>query len=120
MPGRSVPPRAAPLVDPSIEALWAHVLDHWQDEKAHAAFLQQCDHLNQLAGARATCRWMAGYRTPAQVAEMSLTAVADLAMDELESHRALLSEVLPVLDTVLALLLVGADVLAVAYAYSAF
>ena len=120
MPGRSVPPRAAPLVDPSIEALWAHVLDHWQDEQAHAAFLQQCDHLNQLAEAATRYRGMTGDRTRAEVAEKKLKAVAVLAMAKLESHRTPPSEGHPVLVTVLALLLVGAAALAVAYAYSAF
>src|SRR5690606_27740328 len=28
--------------DPAFEALWAHVLGHWEDDKAHVAFLEHC------------------------------------------------------------------------------
>lgn len=119
MPGRSVPPRTGPLVDPGIEALWAHVLDHWEDDKAHAAFLQQCDQLNQLPEAATRYRGMAGDHTRAEVAEKKLKAVAVLAMAKLESHRTAPPGGQPVVVTILALLFVGAAALAVAHAYGA-
>lgn len=75
------------MVDPGIEALWAHVLDHWEDEKAHAAFLQHCDQLNQLPEAAARYRGMTGDHTRANTAEQKLKAVAALAFAKLESQR---------------------------------
>ena len=32
----------AELTDPAIEALWKNCLDHWEEEKAHVAFVDAC------------------------------------------------------------------------------
>lgn len=82
----SVPPRG-PLVDPGIEALWARVLDAWEDEKVHAAFLQHCDQVNRLPEAATRYRGMTGDHTRAAIAEKKLKAVAVLAMAKLEAQR---------------------------------
>src|SRR6478736_4731678 len=74
-------------IDPSLEVLWRHALDHWSEDKAHAAFLQHCDETNQLPEAAARYRGMAADHTRAEVAEKKLRAVAALAMAKLETQR---------------------------------
>lgn len=110
-------PRTGPLVDPSIEALWAHVLDHWEEEKAHAAFLQHCDQLNQLAEAATRYRGMTGDHTRAEIAEKKLKAIAVLAMAKLETQRSQPSSGSRSLLTWVAFFLLTAAALTVAYAY---
>ncbi len=80
-------PSRPQIFDPGLESLWKHTLDHWDDEKAHAAFLQHCQTANQLAEAAVRYRGMTGDRTRAEVAEKKLKSVAVLAMAQLETQR---------------------------------
>lgn len=127
--GRSEPPgspsssslagyRTGPLVNPSVEALWAHVLDHWNDDKAHAAFLQYCDEANLLPEAAARYRGMASDHSRAELAEKKLKAVAVLALAKLETQRTQPSQGPRSLLGWAAFLLMAAAALAVAYAYA--
>ena len=77
----------APIVDPALDALWKNVLDHWDDDKAHTAFLEHCRHQDQLVEAAVRYRGMAGDRARSEIAERRLKAVAILAMTKLESGR---------------------------------
>jgi hypothetical protein len=72
-------------VDASLEALWKHVLDYWDDEKAHGAFLEHCQRIEQLAEAAARYRGMKGDHVRGPIAEKRLAAVAVLALATLES-----------------------------------
>ena len=75
------------ISDPALEALWKNVLDRWDDEKAHAAFLDHCQNADQLVEAAVRYRGMAGDRERGEAAEKRLQGVAVLAMAKLESTR---------------------------------
>ena len=73
--------------DPTLEALWKKVVDHWDDEHAHAAFLDYCRRGERLVEAAVRYRGMAGDHSRSVVAKKKLDAVAMLAMAELEVSR---------------------------------
>jgi hypothetical protein len=73
--------------DPALEALWKNVLDRWEDDKAHSAFLEHCRTTNQLVEAAVRYRGMKGDRERGAVAEKRLSGVAILALATLESSR---------------------------------
>jgi hypothetical protein len=79
--GASSPP------DPTLEALWKRVIDEWEDDARHAAFLDYCQKSDRLVDAAVRYRGMAGDRERAQVSEKKLKAVALLAMTRLEVTR---------------------------------
>lgn len=108
-------PRANLSIDPSLEVLWRHALDHWSEDKAHTAFLQHCDETNRLAEAAARYRGMAADHTRAEIAEKKLRAVAALAMAKLETQRTPPGGANKVL-TLIALLLVILTVFGLLYA----
>jgi len=66
------------MVDPAFEALWKSVLDRWQDERAHGAF---------LAEAAARYRGMKGDRDRSAVAEKRLAGIAVVALAKLHATR---------------------------------
>jgi hypothetical protein len=71
----------------AFEALWKNLLDHWDEDKAHAAFLEHCRSSGQLAEAAARYRGMTGDRERGAAAQKRLQGVAVLAMAALESTR---------------------------------
>jgi len=75
------------MSDPALEALWKNVLDHWDDDKAHGAFLEHCQRSDQLVEAAVRYRGMKGDRERGEVAEKRLQGVAMLAMAKLEASR---------------------------------
>ena len=75
------------LPDTEAEALWKHVLDHWEDDAAHAVFLEHCQRTGQLAEAAARYRGMTGDRDRGAVAQKRLQGVATLALLTLEANR---------------------------------
>jgi hypothetical protein len=75
------------MSDTALEALWKNVLNHWEDEKAHGAFLEQCQRAGMLVEAAVRYRGMAGDRKRGPSAQKRLNSVALLAMAELEQHR---------------------------------
>jgi len=44
------------MVDATFEALWKSVLDGWDDERVHGAFLEYCQATDRLAEAAAIAR----------------------------------------------------------------
>ena len=74
-------------MDASFDALWKHVLDHWDDDKAHGAFLEHCQRTGSLAEAAARYRGMKSDRERGAVAEKRLAGVAVLALTTLEASR---------------------------------
>jgi hypothetical protein len=75
------------MSDAAFEALWKHVLDHWDEDKAHAAFLEHCRNAGQLAEAAARYRGMTGDRERGPSAQKRLQGVLVLAMAALELNR---------------------------------
>ena len=75
------------MVDPAFEALWKSVLDRWQDERAHGAFLEYCQETSQLAEAAARYRGMKGDRDRSAAAEKRLAGIAVVALAQLHSTR---------------------------------
>jgi hypothetical protein len=73
--------------DASLEALWKNALDRWDDDHAHAAFLEHCQRTGQLAEAAARYRGMTGDRSRGPSAEKRLQGVATLALLSLEASR---------------------------------
>ena len=75
------------MLDAALEALWKQVVDNWDDDKPHAAFLEHCRQTNQLAEAAARYRGMTGDRARGTAAQKRLDGVAILALAALESTR---------------------------------
>ena len=75
------------VADPAFETLWKSVLDRWDDQRTHGAFLEYCGTTGQLAEAAARYRGMTGDRTRSQVAEKRLNGIAMLALAQLEATR---------------------------------
>ncbi|HKO51830.1 MAG TPA: hypothetical protein VJV79_29175 [Polyangiaceae bacterium] len=75
------------MVDPAFEALWKSVLDRWQDERVHGAFLEYCRTSEKLAEAAARYRGMKGDRDRSAVAEKRLAGIAIVALAQLHATR---------------------------------
>jgi hypothetical protein len=80
--------------DAREEELWQEVLSRWQDDAAHAAFIEHCRLTNQLGQAarryREEVRRSAAYRddtTRAETAEKRLKGITSLAMLEITQSR---------------------------------
>ena len=74
--------------DPALEAFWKNVLDHWENDAAHHAFLDHCQRHEALDQAAMRYRGMKGDRERSAGAEKRLAAVLMLAMSKLEVNRA--------------------------------
>lgn len=75
------------MTNPDLETLWKNVLDDWENEAAHGAFLEHCQATDQLLEAAVRYRGMAGDRERGPSAERHLRGVGMLAMAKLESTR---------------------------------
>ena len=73
--------------DPALEALWKRVIDAWDEDATHAAFLEHCRQSGQLVEAAVRYRGMAFDHARAAVAKKKLNAVLLLAMAELDVSR---------------------------------
>ncbi len=73
--------------DPTLEALWKNVLDRWDHDPAHHAFLDHCQRVERLDEAAVRYRGMKGDRDRGPGAEKRLNAVLLLAMSKLEVSR---------------------------------
>src|SRR5450432_628123 len=73
--------------DAAFEALWKNVLDRWNEERAHGAFLEHCQATDQLAEAAARYRGMKGDSERGALAEKRLAGVAIVALAQLEATR---------------------------------
>ncbi len=80
------------MSDSALEALWKNVLDNWDDDKVHGAFLEHCQRTDQLVEAAVRYRGMKGDRERGPVAEKRLQGVAMLAMAQLEASRTSIRE----------------------------
>lgn len=83
--GSVTPP--GPLSDPAVEALWRNVVERWEEDAAHHAFLQICRERGRLADAATRYRGMAGDPVRRELAQKRLTAITLLAFAELEASR---------------------------------
>lgn len=75
------------VTDPVLDTHWKRVLDDWNDDTAHGAFLEYCEKSDQLLEAAVRYRGMAGDRTRGPSAEKRLAAISMLALSKLESAR---------------------------------
>jgi len=75
------------MADAAFEALWKSVLDRWDEERSHAAFLEYCRTTDQLAEAAARYRGMKGDRDRSEIAEKRLAGIAIVAIAMLEATR---------------------------------
>lgn len=75
------------MADAELEALWATVTEHWDQAKAHDAFLQRAHDSGQLGQAAAKYRLMLEDPARRELAQKRLNAVAILAMQTLDAHR---------------------------------
>ena len=75
------------MTDPVLEALWKKALDHFDDESAHAAFIDHCQATRQLLEAAVRYRGMAGDHARGKIAERRLAAISALALADLETAR---------------------------------
>jgi hypothetical protein len=78
---------ARAVTDPALEALWKRVIDAWDDDAAHAAFLDHCRQSERLVEAAVRYRGMVGDRSRSAVAKKKLDAVALVAMAQLDVSR---------------------------------
>jgi hypothetical protein len=77
------------VTDPVLEALWKNVVDRWEDDAAHVAFIDHCQNQDALVEAAVRYRGMAGDHERSAQAQKRLGAIAVLAMARLESLRSL-------------------------------
>ena len=75
------------MIDHVLEALWKNVVDRWDDDAAHSAFIDHCRQSDQLVEAAVRYRGMAGDRERAMLAQKKLNGIAVLALARLESLR---------------------------------
>jgi hypothetical protein len=75
------------MTDPALETLWKRVLDDWNDDAAHGAFMEHCRATSQLLEGAVRYRGMAGDHARGPVASKRLEAIAHLAVSELETER---------------------------------
>jgi hypothetical protein len=73
--------------DTTLEALWKNVLDRWENDAAHHAFLEHCQRSGALDEAAVRYRGMKGDRERGPIAEKRLAAVLILALSKLEVTR---------------------------------
>lgn len=71
----------------ALEVLWKHVLDNWEDDASHRAFLEHCRHHDRLVEAAVRYRGMKGDHARGPIAETKLKAIAALAMARLALAR---------------------------------
>lgn len=73
--------------DPAFVTLWEHVLDNWDDDRAHVAFLEHCRHKDQLLPAAKRYREMKEQPGKEEQAERRLKAITLLAMAKLDHAK---------------------------------
>lgn len=74
-------------VEGAVEQLWSHVDQHWDNEAAHEALLQQCASPEQLAEIAKRYRRQTERPERTHIAERQLQRIAALAMSRLEVSR---------------------------------
>jgi len=80
-------PPAPEVESAAFEALWAHVLAHWEDDKAHVAFLEHCQAHDQLLPAAKRYRELNDSLAHQAQATRRLTAISLLAWARMEQTR---------------------------------
>jgi len=75
------------MTDPALEALWKKVVDAWDDDAPHGAFLEHSRRSGQLLEAAVRYRGMAGDHQRGAAAEKRLKSIQLLALAALEAER---------------------------------
>ena len=90
---RDVKDPADPPVDPpsassaGFEALWQRVLDHWDDDKAHAALIELALHTEQLPEAAGRYRALKADPAKTEGAQKRLDAIVVVATQLMMSMK---------------------------------
>lgn len=71
----------------ALDVLWQHLTENWEDEKAHAAFLEQAQHAGRLLEAATRYRDASADPTRADEATRRLKTITTLAMTQLSNAR---------------------------------
>lgn len=74
--------------DPALESLWSQVLQDWENERVHGAFLQYCQQTQALPEAAARYKQQVLHEERGAAAEKRLQAVALVAMASLTREPA--------------------------------
>lgn len=80
-------PEESSAREAAFETLWSHVLKHWDDDKAHVAFLEHCQQNDLLLPAAKRYRSLAGHERYGPEVERRLRGITALAMAKMESTR---------------------------------
>ena len=75
------------MTDPALDALWKRVLDDWESDRLHGAFIEHCQATGNLLEAAVRYRGMAGDHARGASADKRLKGIALLAIAGLESER---------------------------------
>lgn len=105
------------MTDPILEARWKAVLDDWENDAAHGAFLQYCDTSDQLLEAAVRYRGMAGDRRRGASADKKLAAISLLAIAKLEAQRTVLRPTFPSVTRLALVVFFVASALALAFVW---
>ena len=87
------------MSDPELETHWQRVLDEWDDDKVHGAFLSYCQATRSLGEAARRYRGLADPASPfrdraerMEAARKRLGAVATLAVLDMQSSKTEVSQ----------------------------
>jgi phage terminase large subunit-like protein len=75
------------LADPGLEALWQRVLDHWDDDKTHAALIEFALRTEQLSEAAGRYRKLKDDPAKAASAQKRLDAIVVAATQLMMSKK---------------------------------
>jgi hypothetical protein len=75
------------MTDETLEILWKNVVDHWDDDAAHQAFLQHCQSTEKLGEAAGRYAEMKRDAARGPSAQKRLETVAALATALLQASR---------------------------------
>lgn len=76
-----------PSADPTLELLWGKVVERWDDEAVHRAFLEHCQATDRLIEAAVRYRGLSEDEQRADLAQQQLKRVSVLALAKLERDR---------------------------------
>lgn len=79
--------RPTPETEQALEKLWLHVVDRWDDDAAHVAFLQNSQETGTLAHAASRYRELAQDPARTERVQRQLAAIMALAFASLEANK---------------------------------
>lgn len=105
------------MSDLELEALWKKVVDDWDSDAAHGAFVEHCQLTDQLLEAAVRYRGMSGDRDRGPSAKKRLEGISLLALAKLEAARTTMPEARKNAGRILLILFFVAGTMALLIAY---